>query len=109
MHTGTTIHMRAAASLALLLLASSAVSKVYRCEDGAGNVTFSDKGCGAVTREYALESDGLSAKERNVSVEAKGARTKRVSAVQLAADAKALERKHACEQSRTNKKCDGSP
>ena len=109
MHTRTTIHVRAAASLALLLLAGSAIGRVYRCEDGAGNVTFSDKWCAEVSHEVALESDGRSAKASNESVEAKYAQRKRMNAVEVASEAKAQERKRACELDRSSNRCDGTP
>ncbi len=104
MHTGTNIHIRAAASLALLLLASSAFSKVYKCKDADGNVTFSDKWCAEVSMEATLVSDDPPAK-----VEAKPAPYKRASAYDLATEGKAQERKRACELDRSSNKCDGSP
>ncbi len=102
MHTGTNIHIRAAASLALLLLASSAFSKVYKCEDADGNVTFSDKWCAEVSTEVTVDSPPA-------KVEAKGVPYKRASAYDLATEGKAQERKRACALDRSSKKCDGLP
>ena len=104
MHTGITIHIRAAASLVLLLMASSAVGKVFKCEDADGNVTFSDKWCAEVSTEATLVLDDAPAK-----VEAKGVPYKRASAYDLATEGKAQERKRACELDRSSNKCDGSP
>ncbi len=104
MDTGTNIHIRAAACLALLLFASSAVAKIYKCEDADGNVTFSDKWCAEVSTKATLVLDDSPAK-----VEAKGVPYKRASAYDLATEGKAQERKRACELDRSSKKCDGSP
>ena len=104
MHTGITIHIRAAACLALLLLASSAFSKVYKCEDADGNVTFSDKWCAEVSTEATLVSDDSPAK-----VEPKGVPYKRASAYDLATEGKAQERKRACKLDQSSNKCDGTP
>ncbi len=105
----TTIHLKAAACLALMLLASSATAQVFKCEDADGSVTFSDRPCAKVSTEVVIASDGLSDKARNVSVEARPARKKRMSAFEVASEAKAQERKRACGQDRSSKRCDGSP
>lgn len=100
----TTIHIRAAACVALLLLAGSAVAEVYKCEDADGNVTFSDKWCAEVSTEVTVVSDGPPAR-----VEAKPAPYKTASAFDLATEAKVQERERACGLDRSSNKCDGSP
>ncbi len=105
----TNVDIRAVTTLTLMLLASSATAQVFKCEDADGNVMFTDRPCAKVSTEVVIASDGLSDKARNVSVEARPVRKKRMSAFEVASEAKAQERKRACGQDRSSKRCDGSP
>ncbi len=101
----TNVDIRAVTTLTLMLLASSATAQVFKCEDADGNVAFSDRPCADVSTEVVIASD----KARNVSVEARPVRKKRMSAFDLASEAKRQERERACKLDRSSNKCDGTP